>query len=131
MISELNRLLNALGNLILGGPARKPKKPLPEILFCPVIFANGRDDDTEGLKAFFENRTVVYAGRYVPAGNHELVCEDVRIRCSSFWLRAGSDLVGIIGIPQPGAPIEVVDVSHGAHRILTCKNMHINAPVQP
>lgn len=32
-------------------------KPLPE--FLPVIFANGEDDDTDGLVAFLEGRAVI------------------------------------------------------------------------
>ncbi|WP_407815701.1 hypothetical protein, partial [Staphylococcus aureus] len=71
----MKSLLSRLANLLLGGPARHPQKALPEILFYPVIFANGRDDDAEGLKAFFENRPYILGGDlYLPtAGPRRLV----------------------------------------------------------
>ncbi len=61
MIARLRTLLSRFG--------RRP--PAREIIlppFHPIIFANGRDDDTEGLKAFIEARPVIHAGRLIGEG---------------------------------------------------------------
>lgn len=53
-------------------------KPLPE--FLPVIFANGEDDDTEGLVAFLEGRAVILPrGQKLEKGQPGIVM-DVTIR---------------------------------------------------
>ncbi|MFK0330886.1 hypothetical protein ACIQUB_07160 [Rhizobium sp. NPDC090275] len=118
-----------LADLILGGAP--PKKPLPEIFFCPVIFANGRDDDTEGLRAFFENRPVMCRGEMVPHGHVNLRVDDLRLSVSSIWLRSGEQIVGVLGSPAPGRPIATVDVGHGFFRTIEGRSIGVNCPVQP
>lgn len=84
--AAMKRILRHLGDFLFGGPRprppEKPQKPLPEILFIPVIFANGRDDDTEGVKAFLEHRPVMLAGRLIAPENNKARIEGLSLRFS-------------------------------------------------
>jgi hypothetical protein len=125
---------NYIANLLLGGP--KPpekKKPLPEILFLPVIFANGRDDDTEGLKAFFENRPVMFRGEILTPGPHTIFGVDVAVSCLVIEMTIDGRVMERHGIPCPVPDRHklVVDVSHGVARRLGHARILVGLQVQP
>lgn len=64
----IDGLLTAVVRMLSGGRVKAPAKPLPEILYMPVLFANGRDDDGPALKAFWENQPFMFQGRvYEPS----------------------------------------------------------------
>lgn len=116
MISDFTRLLNAIGNIILGGP--RPKKPLPEVLFYPVIFANGRDDDTEGVKAFYENRPVILKGEVIRPGPRTISNMELSLSVSAIWFSDHGRMFHMQGFIAPGFPIVQVEVGHGVQRTI-------------
>jgi hypothetical protein len=128
-------LAQAAAKFFLGGPAKRPTQlrrgPLPEILTMPVIFANGRDDDTEGVKAFLENRRLIYRGAVIQPGDHTLKSTALCFSVCAIFVKAGGQIVGVIGYPAPGQPIATVDVSHGAHRCVESDVLRFGCKVQP
>lgn len=130
----MKRLVRRLGDFLFGGaprPPEEPQKPLPEILFIPVIFANGRDDDTEGVKAFLEHRPVMLAGRVIAPENNTAQLEGLNLRfsCGSLVLMLDRCVVQVVGFPM-GRAIMVKVPPQTQRYILRCE-MNMNAPVQP
>ncbi|MBV2183770.1 MAG: hypothetical protein KUL88_04410 [Rhizobium sp.] len=128
--------LKRLADLLLGGPARPAPpaaapKPLPEILFVPVIFANGRDDDMEGVKAFLEHRPVMLAGRLIAPENNTARLEGLHLRfsCGQLVLMHDRCVVQVVGFPM-GRTIMVHVPPQSQRSIYRCE-MTMNAPVQP
>lgn len=129
-------LMRRLADLLLGGPARPAPpaaapKPLPEILFIPVIFANGRDDDSEGLKAFLEHRPVMLDGRLIcPQDNDAriegliLVLRHGRVVC-----RVNGRVVQVLGFSM--GSVMFIDVPEGSARRIERCDMAVNVQVQP
>lgn len=107
-------------------------RPLPEILFYPVIFANGRDDDTEGVKAFYENKPVMMDGRLIPAGKPcVLRGHEFRFFVSGFWFTSNGRMLDYKGFVEPGRPIARCEVSHGVQRMITHSSFDFGAEVRP
>ena len=131
----MKTIFKRLGLFIFGGPTRpappSPQKPLPEILFIPVIFANGRDDDTEGVKAFLEHRPVMLAGRIIGPENNTARLEGLNLRfsCGALVLMLDRCVVQVVGFPM-GRTIMVEVPPQTQRCILRCE-MAMNAPVQP
>jgi hypothetical protein len=132
--SKLKRFVDFL----MGGsvPEAKPREiVLPP--FHPIIFANGRDDDTDGIKAFWENRPVIYAGEEIkPDQGRELVGLRLRFSCTAIFIHKGERLVEIAGYPtlvgQPGCGhVAHVHIDHDVKRRLNHCGMTFNCPVEP
>lgn len=136
----IKSLFTSIADIILGGsksaaqPAQsKPElsKPLPEILFYPVLFANGRDDDSEALKAFYENRPYVFQGKLFEPTRDERVLEGLQLRISAdavVFIKDGrvKDYVG-----DTRGKTLTVSVSHGLHRCVARCSICMSAKVQP
>lgn len=127
----MKSLLSRIADILLGGPARRPQKPLPEILFYPVIFANGRDDDAEGLKAFFENRPYIFGGNlYGPTdGPRRLVNLHLTLSKNSIVFIKDGRVHFIYGCPSGDAL--TVSISHGLDRHVHSCRVTLGAKVQP
>lgn len=134
----MKRLISRLGDFLFGGPAPSPQrpapKPLPEILFTPVIFANGRDDDADGFKAFLENRPVILRGTLIPPdvkGGKACTLRGLNLRfsCGSIELVAGGDVVQRIGFS--GGRNLVVFVDPDIPRCVVGGCYRFNAEVEP
>ena len=125
-------------DLLMGGPAAEPH-PKEIVLppFHPIIFANGRDDDTEGMKAFWENRPVIYAGEEIkPDQARELVGLNLRFSCTAIYVHKGERLVEIAGYPmlvgRPGCGNAVhVHIDHDVKRRIGRCSLTFNCPVEP
>lgn len=106
-------------------------KPLPEILFTPVIFANGRDDDSEGVKAFFEHRPVVLDGRLIPADDMAAKLTGLTLRfCHGrIVFRVCGRIREVAGFAD-GTPL-IVDVPANSSRSIERGEMNMNVRVQP
>lgn len=131
MMSILTRLSRRVCNFVLGGPARPSEKPLPEILFHPVIFANGRDDDSEGLKAFFENRPYILGGDLCAptAGPRRLVNLHLTLSKTAIVFIKDGRVDFIYGCPSGDAL--TVSISHGFDRHVNSCRITLGAKVQP
>ncbi len=128
--------IKRLSDLLFGGPVREappaaPSKPLPEILFVPVIFANGRDDDTEGVKAFLEHRPVMLAGRLIAPENNTARLEGLNLRfsCGQLVLMLDRCVVQVVGFPM-GRTV-MINVPPNCKRCIDRCEMNMNVPVQP
>lgn len=112
----MKRLISRIADLVMGGPLPKPSKPLPEILFYPVIFANGRDDDTEGLKAFYENRPYILRGEtFMPSDQpRRLIGLDFTLSCHGIAFIKDGRVVAGFGCSH--GTILSISVSHGLSR---------------
>lgn len=124
-------------DFLMGGPV-PGAKPSQIVLppFHPVIFANGRDDVTEGLKAFWENRPVIFAGEEIkPGQDRDLIGLELRLHCTAVLAVHGDRVVNAIGwrIPPLGvAPREIrVSTDHGVKRRLLHCGLTFNCPVEP
>lgn len=127
----IHGLGNYLANLLFGGLVCKPEKPLPEILTMPVIFGNGRDDDTEGLRAYIENRPVIWQGSIVQPGDCELHIRTLRLSVCAIWLVADGKTVGVVGFILPDRPIMTCSVAHGCRRAFYGELVKFNCEVEP
>ena len=127
----MKSLLSRIADVLLGGPSRQAQKPLPEILFYPVIFANGRDDDAEGLKAFFENRPYIFGSNlYGPtAGPRRLANLHLTISKKSIVFIKDGRVHFIYGCPSGDAL--TVSISHGFDRHVNSCRITLGAKVQP
>ncbi|QCM10072.1 hypothetical protein CFBP6625_06705 [Agrobacterium tumefaciens] len=127
----MKNLLTRIADLILGGPSRRSQKPLPEILFHPVIFANGSDDDAEGLKAFFENRPYIFGGDlYGPtAGPRRLVNLNLTLSKTAIVFIKDGRVHFIYGCPSGDAL--TVSISHGFDRHVNSCRITLGAKVEP
>lgn len=128
--------MKRLSNLLFGGPVpttppAAPSKPLPEILFVPVIYANGRDDDSEGLKAFLEHRPVIFDGRLIGPEHNEarLDVKALRLRYSHVVFFKGSVVIYVLGYPL--CRTLEIHSPESSKRFFRCEDMTLNAPVQP
>lgn len=128
--------IKRLSDLLFGGPVpttppAAPQKPLPEILFVPVIFANGRDDDSEGLKAFMEHRPVMLDGRLIPPLDNAARIEGLSLLLSHGRIvcRRNGHVTFVRGFHFGTALF--VDVPEGSARRIQRCDMGLNAPVQP
>lgn len=130
MIHILARLSRCVFDFVLGGPARRPQRPLPDILFYPVIFANGRDDDSEGLKAFFENRPYIFNGDvYGPtAGPRRLVNLHLTLSKNAIVFIKDGRVHFIYGCPSGDAL--TVSISHGFDRHIHSSRITLGAKVE-
>lgn len=127
----MKRLLSRIADLVMGGPVSQPAKPLPEILFYPIIFANGRDDDSEGLKAFYENRPYILRGKlYQPSTSpRRLVGLNIALSCDGIaFIREGRVCAGF---GRSDGKLLSVSVSHGVLRSLDFCNFTLGIPVKP
>ncbi|ASY69364.1 hypothetical protein [Sinorhizobium fredii] len=136
-MSNVKSKLKRVVDFLMGGPVPEPK-PREIVLppFHPIIFANGRDDDTEGLKAFWENRAVIYAGEEIkPGQSRELVGLELRLHCTAILAVHGDRVVDGLGwrIPPQGVtPREIrVSTDHGVKRVLKGCGLTFNCPVMP
>lgn len=127
----IDGLFAVLANLFFGGPVHKPAKALPEMLTMPVIFGNGRDDDTEGLRAYIENRPVIWRGDIIPPGDCTLHVETLRLSVCSVWFVANGKLVGHMGFPVPGKPVLTCSIAHGCKRGIQGSEIHFGCEVEP
>lgn len=122
MMARLRTLLSRFG-----------RRPAPrEIIlppFHPIIFANGRDDDTEGLKAFIEARPVIHAGRLIIEGNCILSGLTLRLRCNAMVVNLPSGKQLMIGGNCP--PFEVIHARHGWTRQIVNSEIRWNQKVEP
>lgn len=127
----MKSLLSRFANLLLGGQARRPQKPLPEILFYPVIFANGRDDDSEGLKAFYENRPYIFRGKvYEPSCEpRRLVGLDFSLSCDGVVFINNGRVCG--GFGACCGKVLSISVSHGLTRSIEYGKVTLSIPVKP
>lgn len=131
------RFLKRFVDFLMSGPVPEAE-PRQIVLppFHPVIFANRRDDDTEGLKAFWENRPVIYAGEEIkPDQARTLVGLDLRLSCVAMFIHKGERLVEIAGYPmfadRPGCGGTVhVHIDHDVKRRLGRCSMTFNCPVE-
>lgn len=128
--------IKRLSDLLFGGPVRAtppaaPSKPLPEILFVPVIFANGRDDDSEGVKAFLEHRPVMLAGRLIGPQSNTAQVEGLNLRFSSgrLVLCVNGHVVQSMGFFSGSGLI--INVPPDSKRCIRRCEMYMNVPVQP
>lgn len=126
----MKSLLSRIADVFLGAPSRQVQKPLPEILFYPVIFANGRDDDSEGLKAFFENRPYIFGGDlYGPtAGPRRLVNLHLTLSKNSIVFIKDGRVHFIYGCPSGDAL--TVSISHGFDRHIHSSRITLGAKVE-
>jgi len=130
-------MLRKLADLFLGGAVQvaPPAAPAREIQlppFHPIIFANGRDDDTEGLKAFFEGRPVILFGRVI--GEGDAVLDDLELRSHAtrfFMLNSKGHLEGVLGFPFSSGQAIKIDMRHNWQRTLRRCSLSFNCPVQP
>ncbi|MFN7010068.1 MAG: hypothetical protein ACK4PN_08545 [Allorhizobium sp.] len=106
-------------------------RPLPEILFTPVIFANGRDDGSEGVKAFFEHRPVVLDGRLIPTDDMaaKLTGLTLRFRHGRIVFRVCGRIREVVGFDD-GTSL-IVDVPANSTRFIDHCKMQMNVRVQP
>ncbi len=106
-------------------------KPLPEILFTPVIFANGRDDDSEGGKAFFEHRPVVLDGRLIPSDDMaaKLTGLTLSFRHGLIVFRVCGRIREVAGFAD-GTTL-IVDVPANSTRSIRGGELNMNVRVQP
>lgn len=93
-------VLKRVLDLLMGGPVRAARKPLPEFLTLPVLFANGRDDDGPALKAFWENQPFMFRGRvYRPSQSPKVLpLERVCLSAHSVVVRRGGRVVDVLGL---------------------------------
>lgn len=127
-------------DFLMGGPAPAAEPPRKEIVlppFHPIIFANGRDDDTEGLRAFWENRPVIYAGEEIkPDQGRELVGLRLRLSCAAVFITKDQRLVEIFGYPTLAGrhgcgDAAHVHIDHDVKRRLNHCGLTFNCPVEP
>lgn len=122
-----------MADFFLGGPVSQPQSRQREIVlppFHPIIFANGRDDDTEGLKAFIEGRPVMLFGRQVQAGDAVLEDVTLRLRCLRLEVFDGAGkLRETLGFPF-GPAVRVVK-DNDWHRMLRRCTLEFGCPVEP
>lgn len=97
--------------------------------FHPIIFANGRDDDTDGIKAFIEARPVIYAGRLIGKGNAHLKGLELQLRCNGLLVHMPDGTRIVIGGFH--SPLEVVHVRHGWKRHISASELYWNQRVRP
>lgn len=118
----------------MGGPApAAASKPLPEILYVPTIFANGRDDDSEGIKAFFSGQAYVLGGVIRPAGTDARVLAGCHLRFSATTLafRHQGRVVELHGIGDLRDNALIFDVmERGLRRLSGCR-IRLGCEVQP
>lgn len=93
-------VLKRVLDLLMGGPVRAARKPLPEFLTLPVLFANGRDDDGPALKAFWENQPFMFRGQvYKPSRSPKVLpLERVCFSAHSVVVRCGGEIVNVQGL---------------------------------
>ncbi len=126
-------------NWPLFGRRKQAEKPVRQVVlppFHPIIFANGRDDDTEGLKAFWENRPVTLRGIEISPGEaFVLKGLELRLSCAAFRFNVHGRHVAVIGYGGCAAlgfgRMVDVDASHQATRTLSHCNLAFNCPVEP
>ncbi|MDI7862562.1 hypothetical protein MRS76_11375 [Rhizobiaceae bacterium n13] len=94
-------------------------RPLPE--FMPVIFANGRDDDGPGLKAFWEGKAVLLDDTVIPAGAPWQLRE-LQLACHAWSIAFTKDgrIVDTVGF----LPTNMRQLQHG---VLYCE---VSTPVE-
>lgn len=97
--------------------------------FHPIIFANGRDDDTDGIKAFLEGRPVMHAGKLIESGDHKLRGLELQLRCNGFLVQLPDGAAIVVGGFSP--PVEVVIVRHRWQRHIVASDMYWNQRVRP
>lgn len=97
--------------------------------FHPIIFANGRDDDTDGIKAFLEGRPVMHAGKTIGNGDCHLSGLELQLRCNGLLVHLPDGGHAVIGGFRP--PIEVVHVRHRWARRITASELYWNQRVRP
>ncbi|MEY9718809.1 hypothetical protein [Sinorhizobium fredii] len=124
-------------DFLMGGPAPEPQgKEIVLPAFHPIIFANGRDDDTDGIKAFWENRPVIYAGEEIkPGQSRQLVGLHLNFSCTAIFIHKGERLVEIAGYPmlvgRSGCSDAVhVHIDHDVKRRLGGCSLTFNCPVE-
>lgn len=120
--TKIRRLLSPLRER----PARR-EITLPP--FHPIIFANGRDDDTDGIKAFLEGRPVMHAGKTIGNGDCQLSGLELQLRCNGLLVHLPDGGYAVIGGFSP--PIEVVHVRHRWARRITASELYWNQRVRP
>lgn len=132
----MEHLLKRVARLFLGAApvvdaahSEPAKKPLPDILFYPVLFANGRDDDSDALKAFFENRPYIFQGKLFEPTRDERVLEGLNLRISAdavVFIKDGrvKDYFG-----DTRGKALTASVSHGLNRCITRCSIQLSAKV--
>lgn len=125
------KFAKALARVYLGGAPYRPQKRLPEILFYPVIFANGRDDDSEGLKAFYENRPYIFRGKVYQPTTDPRTLDGIELRLShgAIGFLENGRLAATIGYPCLN--MLAIDMSHGLARCVSHSRVHLNSKVLP
>lgn len=121
-------------DFLMGGQVpTAPQKPLPEILTVPRIFANGRDDDSEGVKAFFAGKPYVFGDVLSPAGTDFRLLTGCSLRFSATTLgfRHQGRIVEVYGVGDLVRDVLIIDVmGPGLRRISGCY-LSLGCEVQP
>jgi len=104
--------------------------------FHPIIFANGRDDDGPGIKAFFEGRPVICHGREIGPGDNVLDGLRLSLSCALIEFRRDGTVVEVIGYPGRARAsgrggVLVIDVQPGARRLMSHCTLLFGLRVEP
>jgi hypothetical protein len=126
----MKKPLKKLVDFLMGGEVpERPRKPLPEVLFLPVLFANGRDDDGEAVRAFLENRPFIFQGQVIAPGVVPSSLQGLVLTFSAHGIDIdGEHGKGMVGFPG-GKRLKVAP--RGPLRQLRHCTMGFGAPVQP
>ncbi|WP_313193075.1 hypothetical protein [Shinella zoogloeoides] len=116
------------------------RRPAPrEIIlppFHPIIFANGRDDDGPGIKAFYEGRPIICQGREIGPGDTVLRDLKLSLSCVAIQFRRGGAVVETVGFPLHARPsarggILTIDVQPGSRRMMSHCTFLFGLRVEP
>lgn len=122
---------------LLAGLRRRPA-PRQIILppFHPIIFANGRDDDGPGIKAFFEGRPVICQGKEIAPGPQDLTALSLSLSCVAIEFRRDGRVLETAGFPFLAGPAGrggtlVIEVAPGNRRTMSHCTLHFGLRVEP
>jgi len=115
---------------------RAPPREIILPPFHPIIFANGRDDDGPGIKAFYEGRPVICQGREIGPGDNVLEGLRLSVSCALIEFRRDGAVVEVIGYPGRGRAagrggILVIDVQPGTRRLMSHCTLLFGLRVEP